>query len=65
MVNHAQMTAHRSTAALLTAVTGNRAIYPDNEPTINPESRIVTLSLGSECTLTFSNRGECCLAAPH
>ena len=32
--------------------------HSDNEPTIQPESNIITLSLGSECTLTFSNKGS-------
>ena len=32
--------------------------HSDNEPTIHPESNIITLSLGSECTLTFSNKGS-------
>ena len=30
--------------------------HSDNEPTIHPESLIVTLSLGSECTLKFSDQ---------
>ena len=30
--------------------------HSDNEPTIHPESQIITLSLGSECTLRFTDK---------
>ena len=30
--------------------------HSDNEPTIHPESQIITLSLGSECVLKFSDQ---------
>ena len=36
---------------------GHLAQHSDNEATIHPESKIITLSLGRDCVLRFSDRG--------